>query len=521
MKKRAGPIFVSFCFSTLVWWSGCSIETFKEFSVSSVSIDKNGIIGTGRRPIEIKFTKEVDPLSVEDTVRVETDSFTGVSITRSVSGNSIFVTPDDYWDPYARFWLIIEKDIQDIYGKNMAEDFYRPFQSTNDILPVSVLLVSPEIENGIVKTPIDTILLAFRSAVNHSSVEKAFSLSPEAKGYFEWTSDRDCSYHLTESLRKNSLYTLGIDDDARDESGYRIAPFTCSFEYFPNQPFPVVANIRSDGLVIFNPDDNGTFGMEGNTVVILYESAEKNSELRIDFSKEVDRASFRDNVRVVPFASWREQWIDNRTVQIYFDEGLDLGRNYEISLNRGIEDRDGLELQYEYIIDIHIDGEYSRFLGFYADVFSDLAVTDIELWSNGAEIDGGVEQVVLDESAEGSVLQIDYDEGLILSPESVEVRLWLPLRFTHPSYVPEINEESLQDSIQLAFIFGGDVFTGAIYAFDWVGSNECIVELRGMGSGYVYGLSLRGGSSGVVDGQANYLQEDIEYFFKVSLVPYL
>jgi len=521
VKKRIQPAVYVFIFCLITLWSGCSLETFKEFSVGFVSIAENGIIGTGRQPIEIRFTKNVDPLSVEDALRVEAESFAEVSTTKSVSGDSVFVTPDDDWDPHARFWLIVEKEIQDVYGKNMGEDFCHPFQSTADILPVSALLVSPKIENGIVQASVDTIMLSFNREVDHSSVEKAFSLKPETQGFFEWRSDRECAYHLTEVLRKNSLYTLRITDDACDTNGYSVTPFSCSFEYFPNEPLPIVSAIQVDGTTIYNPDDHGTYKIEGDTIVISYDSAEKNSMFRIDFSKEIDATSFRDSIRVAPFAEWHEQWMDDRSVLIGFDEDLDLGGYYKIFLNRSIFDNDGLGLVYSYIIDVHIDGVYSRFLEFYADGFSDLSVTsgNVELWSGGSKVIGGVEGVVLEESAEGSVLMVDYDEGLILSPGGIEVRLRLPLRFTHPSYIPAIDEESLQDSIQLKYIFGGDVFTGGIYAFDWVGANECIVEMHDMGSGYVYGFSLEGGVSGVCDDQANYLKENIEYFFRVSLVP--
>jgi len=515
--RQAVSVFI---FCLVILWSGCSLETFKEFSVSSVSIAENGEIGTGGQAIEILFTKDVDPLSVEDTLRVETALFSEVSITKSVSGNSVLMTPDQDWQPHTRFWLIVEKDIQDVYGKNMDENFYHPFQSTAEILPVSTLLVSPKVENGIVGSSVDEIVLSFNRDVDLSSVEKAFFISPETQGYFEWASNRECTYHLTEDFLKNSLYTIRITDIARDKSGYSITPFSCSFEYFPNEPLSIVSAVQADGALIYNPDDQDTYNMEGDAILVSYDGAEKNSVFRFDFSKEMDATSFRDSIRVAPFTEWHEQWVDARTVWIIFDEDLDLDGYYEISLNRSISDNDGLNLMYDYIIDIHIDGVYSRFIEFYAGGFSDLAVAvgDVELWSGGSKIDGAVEDVVLEESTEGSVMTIDYDEGLILSPEAIEVRLKLPLRFTNPSYIPAIDEESLQDSIHLKYIFGGDVFIGGIYVFDWTGTNECIVELRDMGSGYVYGFSIRGGASGVIDDQKNYLRKDIEYFFRVSLV---
>ncbi len=58
------------------------------------------------------------------------------------------------------------------------------------------------------------------------------------------------------------------------------------------------------------------------------------------------------------------------TVQIYFEENLMLNEYYEISINKGIKNTDGLNLQYSNLIYLHINGENSQFLEFYVDDFS-------------------------------------------------------------------------------------------------------------------------------------------------------
>jgi len=512
------------CVFILLIFTGCSLEIFSDFSVVSVSIPENGVIGTDTQEIEIVFSKSIDESSVETNTRIESDSSGEVSLSYTVSGTRLCITPDEAWAPHERYWLIIAKEIKDTFGKTMGKGFYHPFQSTQDLLPVSAVLLFPHIKDGIVTEETASFQIGFSGDVEKNSVERQFSPSPDVEGFFEWASDSSFSYHLTDALKKNSFYTLQISEDADDQDGFGIQSFRKEFEYFPNQDFPQIEAVTAGGTDIFRMAATATWTLEDGCYVAEYPEAEKDIVLRIDFSAAIDRTTFKENFEVSPFAEWHELWIDDDIVEVSFDEDLRIDEYYEIIFKKSIEDVQGLSLQNKYIINLRVNGDYSRYMKLYADYFDDLHIEDVELWLNAVKVISGVEAVSFEapeeNNNEGYAVVIDYNAGLIQQDDvpDIEVRWNLELRFSSPAYTPEIEQLSLQDSLQFELVFGNDTLPGSIFSFQWLDTNVCKVNMRDIGAGNVYRFVLEGGNNGVVDELRNYMKEDIEYCFKVKLV---
>jgi len=512
------------CIFILIIIFACSLDTFSNFSVVSVSITENEVIGTEKKEIEIVFTKNVDNKKAEDNIRIEKDSSGEISFKHAILGNHVIITPEEKWLPHERYWLIISKEITDIYGKEMGKDFYLSFQSTDGLLPVSAVLVSPEIFCGILTNETHSIQIAFSSDVDRNSIEREFSISPGIDGYFEWTSDSSFKYHFEDSLEKNSFYSIQISNNAKDQYGYAIKSFFREFEYYPNQEYPGLNAVILDSLEIFNAGDPSTYSIEGGYFIIGYDEAEKDLVLRIEFSKPIEKTTFKDNFQVSPFREWHEVWLDEYTIEISFEENLKIDEYYEITINKMIKDMDGLNLQNNYVINMHVNGKNSQFLEFYAEDFTHLSVNsdDVELWLGSSKIDNGVQNVLLEKDNEGYVIKIDYDETKISAEDipDIEVKWRVLLRFNDPIYVPVIDQKSLQDSLNFGLIFGNDSYSGSINSFNWeVGAgNECQVYTGEIGTDNVYFFSIDGGSKGVIDERQNYMEDDIKYFFKVILI---
>lgn len=533
MKNRAGnkTLRIIFCviflfiFLTITFvFSTCSLALFRDFRVTSVSIDEGGVIGTDLAEIVIYFSADVDPESARFAIRVDSDCRGEVGLKIDVSGNMVILKPNIPWEPHERFWLIVEKELQNIQGKELGEDFYRCFQSTSELFAVSAHLIRPRINGGIVEEFTDRFEIAFSEEVDPSSIERAFYLSPQTEGYFEWTSTKSFSYHLIENLNPNCHYTLKIGDGAVDVEGFDIEVFQRGFEYYPNQPYPEIERIHASGLEIFNKLDTSTYSLEGGIYLIETSGIEKDLVLRFDFSKPVERSSFANSINVSPFVEWYESWIDQRVVEIYFAEALKPEECYHIRVRKSIDDIHGLSLLYEYDVLFRVDGENSQFLRFYAENFSDFRIEaeDLELRVSGAKVNNGVQDIKILEPAEnnseGFALCIDYDDAQIGNVSEVEVRWMVPLIFVYPPNIPVIDQKSLQDSVTIQLITGNRSLSGSIFSFEWVSINECRVEIGEMGTEGVYHFSIDGGQNGVIDSRGNYLKDDVNYFFKVLLM---
>ena len=109
-------VFIFFFIST------CTIDTFKDFFVVSVSVPEDGVIGTEKQEIEIVFSKDVDEDEVQEFIRIESSSGE-FSVRLKVSGRSVRITPEETWAPFERYWLIVSKKMKDDYGKEMGKDF--------------------------------------------------------------------------------------------------------------------------------------------------------------------------------------------------------------------------------------------------------------------------------------------------------------------------------------------------------------------------------------------------------------
>jgi hypothetical protein len=530
---RAAALFLS-----LFSLSACSLEFFGDFKVVSVSITENGIIGTGRREIEIEFSKEVREKEAERAVRVESDASVEVAIRHRVSGARVVLEPERVWDSHERYWLIVEKDLKDVYGKELGREFCLPFQSTEELIPVSASLVSPEVRGGVVEVETEYIRVVFNAGVDRGSVERAFSIAPSVEGYFEWDSDRELVYRLTGRLKKNGYYTVSVGGGAFDLSRHAVKSFSRSFEYFPNRDSPAVERVVSSGEVIFDREDTNTYALQEGTYIAEFPRAEKDLAIVVyfsDLSAPIDRSTLRDGIRVSPHVDLREEWLDGFTVRITFAERLAIGGVYEVRLTRRIADEDGLSVRRELLLELTVNGAGSRFLDFYAGESTALDVGARLMIHDGtgppAVFDVEKSAIVKGVDERGAYFMVPFGGGADESEIAVELLIDIAFVYASPRDVPPqpgfqgpglplLDRSRLQDSVSFGAVFGDNPLRGGIGSFEWVDSDphRCAARMVGAGAGNVYRFSIRGGEDGVVDDLGNTMAEDVVFYFRLMVV---
>ena len=75
--------------------SSCSFDMFSDFSVVSVNLPENGIIGTERQPVEIVFTKRANKNSAASSIHIETDTSGEINFVMNVDGRKVRLTPEE------------------------------------------------------------------------------------------------------------------------------------------------------------------------------------------------------------------------------------------------------------------------------------------------------------------------------------------------------------------------------------------------------------------------------------------
>ncbi len=507
-------ISITLLISALVFTTGCSLEGFREFKVESINLSNDSVIGTDKSSIEVVFSKEVNKKTVYDSIRVEEEGSSQVSVDLEIDRNRVAIIPVEKWLSHKRYWLVIDKDIEDIYGKKMEKSFYMAFRSTEDAMPVSALIVEPDIQNDTVNEELGELTLAFSGSVDRPSIELAFSISPEAKGRFNWVSDSSFTYVLEKPLQKNSLYTVYISNKGLDQEGNPIREFDRSFEYCSNTPYPEVDTILIDGVMAFDRNNQNSFSLQNDCYYSYINNVGKDSVVRINFTSDIDRESLLSGLEISPSVDWTANWIDDRTVDISFDENLKLEEDYNLRLGKEIKGKDGLSFLYKYLVNARIDGQFSRYLDFYADDFTGILV-DASISSGGNPVTTGA--VLVGEDSDGYYIKINYNDTP--APEEIDVVLIFTLRFLSSSYSPVIKRGTLQDSVNFSFITGTNPNTssktGSIDGFNWTGDNECNLSIGELATDNVYHLQIAGGPDAVEDEYNNYLRDNIDYYFKL------
>ena len=123
-------------------------------------------------------------------------------------------------------------NITEIRMKNVAEEEgTAPAKNATFSIPLTIPYVTSALPRN-TNVPITTeISVTFSEAMNATSVERAFSITPTVSGTFSWSEDNKMmTFTPIGGLRYNTLYTVTIANNATDLSGINLSEnYTWSF----------------------------------------------------------------------------------------------------------------------------------------------------------------------------------------------------------------------------------------------------------------------------------------------------
>ncbi|MFH1231523.1 MAG: Ig-like domain-containing protein [Planctomycetota bacterium] len=198
------------------------------------------------------------------------------SISPSVSGAFSWSTNSMTFDPTGNlaystpYTCTVSTAAKDLAGNSIAIQYQWSFTTAApDTTPPTVLSVSPS-NNSIDVSVSTNISVTFSEAMNQSTAQGAFSISPSVSGAFSWTGNI-MTFDPTGNLTYSTLYTCTISNAATDLAGNNIASqYQWSFTTSALSPPPTCTTNAATNITATSATLNGTVNPNGFNVTSCY-----------------------------------------------------------------------------------------------------------------------------------------------------------------------------------------------------------------------------------------------------------
>lgn len=275
------------------------------------------------------------------------------------AGNRVYFDLDDDLVLGNAYILKVSGQAKSSDGYAMEVEYIVHFIAGSRIDAPEVTAISPATGNqGVLPTAIVT--LYFSRAMEHSSVETAFRISPSISGAFTWPADsRSLTFTPYSNLSNATTYSITLSVGAKDQEGISIvSTYNSSFQVGSDFARPVISEVRESG--------NPTAMISG--IAGVY----KDSAFELVFSEAMDFISTQnafslsrldDSSSVAGIFQWNaafERLVFTPAV------ALEPTRSYRLKVSTAAEDQAGNALDTELVLDFTVDNTngatYSNYL---------------------------------------------------------------------------------------------------------------------------------------------------------------
>jgi len=175
-----------------------------------------------------------------------------------------------------------------------------------------------------------SIRIGFNADMNETTAEQAFSIFPEVEGSFDWPVPGELDFDPYQVLASNTLYTIGIDESARDVDG-NLLKQGHSFS-FTTAEIRIISSSPAYGANYAHPDAN----------------------IEMFFNTDMDQLSVVDAYRMVDSDSVEIEgefsWSGLNRMTFDPDSSLDLGKAYTVTVSTDASDIRGVNMPQEFVL---------------------------------------------------------------------------------------------------------------------------------------------------------------------------
>jgi len=471
--------------------------------------------------IEIEFNNDVNRTDIEDNF--------SISGTGDLSGNFQWIssrrfrfTPSDPVTETGRYVMEIPRNVRDKDENIMDTDFISEFYIGSDFTPPSVISSDPPFTNGAVNgIALDyNITVNFSKCMNRESVEKAFSITPDASGYFVWSENvpgltgSRITYRLSSTLSFGKLYTFGISKSAMDTAGNSLSSdYRVSFITGSDFTLPRVKGIYDASTL---PALSGYWTRDSLNGLIS-----RDIRIAVDFEKAMNRTSAESSFSITPSVQGNYEWDSDSKLIFKPLASLKPETSYQIYIDKTAKDINGLTMESAHSVEIKTTAADSLY---------------VRCGSIYGSPDGAVYNLLSSGAPDPSSWPLIITMGAVI-PYSQYYYIKIQFVSSLSPYTPvEIKKYSVINNALIETFKSGPggitVNSAQIVDITWENDSTVIFKFSPMTNKLIsvdppantvfhspalYRFSISGGTNGIKDLNGNYAERDIVFEFREAL----
>lgn len=483
-------------FILIIFFSGCfeympDVLEVKEWSPGNHE--------TGLEPdavFEMRFSAALNRRDIENHFYMYNSEGSVSGRFHWINDRSFRFVPDEPLFKNGRYVVEVPSTVRDKEGSVMSSDFISDFYIGEDFEVPEVIYSTPPFASGGASeiSVKGNLVVAFSKTMNRESVEKAFRLRPDVPGYFEWScsspgvENSRLTYVTVKPMDYGRLYRLTVSENAEDYAGNRLSvEYRVNFITGNETGPPEVKGIYDSRETDPEPWCNES----------INRGIDKKIKIEIEFSDPMNRLSVENSFSITPSVPGNFDWkSDSRVVFKPFSD-LEPERRYQLRIDTGSQNHNGLKTAEPYIVEFITDHENSLhvncslILGSNDGInFEELSrgVPDPSIWPLAVNMG--------DEKNQSYYVKIHFGSGD--SPADMDI-------YT-------LYENYLLTTFKSG---AGSVSNAVVSDIYWEDESAAVIKISGMTNTamehepYLYRLTVAGGGRGVRDKNNNTMRRDL------------
>lgn len=437
--------------------------------VVSVTPLKDSVNVDEKITVVVQFSERMEPAVTEKAFSLVSE---GASVdgyfTWSDDGRLMTFTPEYPLKKGRIYYIKITENAEDKKGNNLENEIYQAFTVGSETVKPYVVSTYPAY--GTIGIPKESdVVITFSEPVDKSSVLDSVSFSPSFQYQLIMENNNTTArFDPVSTLEYGTTYNIDVGAEIKDLEGNKLLePYQFMFTVGDDFTSPQLVSIRNSSSAI-----NFTGG-------VINHDVEKDDSIILDFSKPMNRVNTENYISFSPSVAGGFYW-ESETRVAFSPSGIfDLDQIYTVCVSRSLTDTNGNELDREYSYLFQIDGSDSQPV-----LVNKISDTINDPWVNN-------QLIMIDAFGNFTNLCIHFSSSM--------------------------NQIKVIDNIDVEYTGGSGSGIGlGISRYIWNSPDDDVlrIDLKGLDSGNIYKLEIKGGKDGVRDKKDNYMKEYFVIFFK-------
>ena len=451
-------------------FSGCSFwSDFDQPRIVTVSPIDKSINVDKSTPVIMQFSEPMEEPITEKafSLRFGAGAVSGAFAWQENSKKMIF-TPEYPLTPGGIHYITLTKTAEDKVGNNIEDQFSCQFSIGGETVKPYVVSTYPSY--GAMGIPKEAnIMITFSEPIDANTLINGVSISPSIQYQLSLINNNTTALFDPDGLLQyGTTYYVDVTEGVKDPEGNSLLQaYKFTFTVGDDFTAPALVFARNSSSAL-----NWNSGIINNNV-------EKDDALLFNFSKPMNKVNTGNYISFSPSVDGNFSWDNDYQARFTPSEFFDLTETYTVSLSRSLSDTNGNELDNEYSFLFRINGTNSI-----PPVVNKIADPMNDPWVNNQFISINLDKTYTN-------ITIHFSQSM----DQVKV-------------INNLNVEYIGGS------GSGIGFGIRKYIWNSPTDDTLRIDLKGLDSGNIYKIEIKGGKDGASDKQNNYMLQDHVLYFK-------